>query len=350
MARLPNLGALRPLSLVLLAAAGLACADSQGACPAPPPPSQCEKIADILPGKVNYPNSSAYKTSLASYFSTQEESIQPACIVSPSNTNDVAVVVKALAAGRGDFAIRSGGHTPFGGAANIAQGVTIDLSALHTITLSDSNSVVSVGPGARWGDVYAMLDPLQLTALGGRGASIGVGGFLVGGGISFLSPRLGWACDSSNTLGYEVVLASGQVVYATAKGQYSDLFLALKGGSNNFGIVTRFDLKTYELGNFWGGFIAYPMTELQPTLSAFSGFMNPKNYDSYADMIFAIGYSNPGGVQSISLGLQYTKPVADPAVFKPFVNTAAEEFSSMRISNMSDFTTEEDTHNPIGFR
>jgi hypothetical protein len=318
--------------------------------------AQCATLSAILPGIVSYPGNASYAASLASYFSAQEEEVQPACIVAPTTTNQVAEVVATLAVLQtlspktGEFAIRSGGHTPFAGAANIAGGVTVDLSGLNAINLSADNSVVSVSPGNRWGDVYNVLDPLNLTVLGGRGSSIGVGGFLLGGGISFLSPRLGWACDSSNTLGYQIVLASGQTVYATATNQYSDLFLALKGGSNNFGVVTRYDLKTYSLGEFWAGFVGYPMTQLDAMLSAFSGFMSPQNYDVYADMIFAIGFSNPGGTQSLNLGLQYTKPEVDPPIFQPFINTTAELFSTMRLANMASFTAEEDTFNPSGLR
>lgn len=54
----------------------------------------------------------------------------------------------------------------------------------------------------------------------------------------------------------EVVLADGSTANAKAW-QNPDLFVALKGGSNNFGIVTRFDLQIYPQGDFWGGFGYY---------------------------------------------------------------------------------------------
>ncbi|KAI9640838.1 hypothetical protein NHQ30_010679 [Ciborinia camelliae] len=278
-------------------------------------------------------------------------SIIPTCTADVSSAVSILNAAHSSQPSTGKFAIRAGGHTPFSGAANIANGITIDLSNLnHTEFRKSDKSVLSVGPGARWGSVYNFLEPHNLTVVGARGSSIGVGGYLLGGGISFLGQRLGWACDASNTVGYEIVLASGEAVYANATGQYSDLFLALKGGSNNFGVVTRFDLTTYSQGQLWGGFIVYPLTLLNNLLSSFANFMSPTGYDPYADMIFAVGYTNPGGVQSVSLGLQYTKPIVDPPVFQPFYNTSAAEFSTMRISNMSDFVAEEDTHNPYGFR
>jgi FAD/FMN-containing dehydrogenase len=65
---------------------------------------------------------------------------------------------------------------------------------------------VSVGPGARLGNLYADLDPMNLTVVAGRDSAVGVGGLTLGGGISFLSPRFGYACD--NVINYEVHFGS----------------------------------------------------------------------------------------------------------------------------------------------
>ena len=49
----------------------------------------------------------------------------------------------------------------------------------------------------------------------------------------------------------QIALASGQLVNANAT-QNIDLYKALKGGSNNFGIVTRLDMRLFPQGKFWG--------------------------------------------------------------------------------------------------
>jgi hypothetical protein len=95
-------------------------------------------------------------------------------------------------------------HTPFAGAANIDQGITIDLSQLNQVTPSRDLSTVTVGPGNRWADVYSKLDALGIAIGGGRSASVGVGGLTLGGGVSFFSPRYGFVCD--NIIRYEVSL------------------------------------------------------------------------------------------------------------------------------------------------
>lgn len=57
-------------------------------------------------------------------------------------------------------------------------------------------------------------------------------------------------------INFEVVLANGTVVNANQNSNPS-LFWALKGGSTNFGIVTRFDLKTFPFDTIYGGFTTY---------------------------------------------------------------------------------------------
>ena len=75
-------------------------------------------------------------------------------------------------------------------------------------------------------------------------------GLLLGGGVSFYGNQAGWSAD--NVLEYEVVLASGQIVTASATSN-PDLFWALKGGSSNFGIVTSFKLRTFPSKKVFAG-------------------------------------------------------------------------------------------------
>jgi len=79
------------------------------------------------------------------------------------------------------FAIRSGGHTPWSGSANIEGGVTIDMKFVNQVDVSPDQTVTSVGPGNRWVDVYLKLDAMGLAVPGGRVADVGVGGLTLGG-------------------------------------------------------------------------------------------------------------------------------------------------------------------------
>lgn len=153
------------------------------------------------------------------------------------------------------FAIKSGGHSFVPGASNANEtGVTIDLSALSGIKLSEDNENVSIGVGARWFEVYKTLESESLTVPGARAGGVGVGGFLLGGGISWFSNQYGWACDSVEA--FEVVLASGEIVEAS-KHSHTDLFWALKGGGSLLGIVTSVQMRTIKSTGTYGGLMSY---------------------------------------------------------------------------------------------
>lgn len=139
---------------------------------------------------MSFPATTAYNSSIGSYWSQQAESLSPSCIFTPTSAQDVSEAVAILSGltvlGSNynlgcQFAIRSGGHTPWAGANNINAGVTIDMSSINQVTVSADKSYTSVGPGNRWVDVYMKLDALELAVPGGRVSTVGVGGLVTGG-------------------------------------------------------------------------------------------------------------------------------------------------------------------------
>jgi FAD/FMN-containing dehydrogenase len=142
-------------------------------------------------------------TTQESYFSLQEASLSPACVIVPGSSQDVAEAVTIISGIPScHFAIKGQTHAPAAGFANINAGVTIDMTSLNSIAVNSDRTVASIGGGASWLDVYTYLDPLSLTVAGGRNGAVGVGGLTLGGGISYFAPRVGWACD--NVVNFEV--------------------------------------------------------------------------------------------------------------------------------------------------
>jgi hypothetical protein len=205
-------------------------------------------------------------------------------IFTPNSTEEVSTGLKVLTHFSIDFSVRSGGHSTYPGAASSDGGVLISLERLNTLSLSDDKTVVSIGPGNRWGAVYSYLKPFNLATVGGRVPDVGVGGFLTGGGNSFYSGTHGLGCD--NVKSCEVVLADGSVVTASAD-QHSRLFKALKGGSNNFGIVTRFDMYTIPgASDIWGGLLSYTPDKYATIVDTLVDFQkNKQPLDSKAALI-----------------------------------------------------------------
>ena len=61
------------------------------------------------------------------------------------------------------------------------------MARFNSVIYHPSNGTVDVGTGLLWDDVYAALEPFNVTALGGRISGIGVAGLTLGGGKKDIS-------------------------------------------------------------------------------------------------------------------------------------------------------------------
>jgi hypothetical protein len=242
-------------------------------------------------------------------------------------------------------------HSPIKGSSNIQGGVTIDLSHLKQVEVAPDRSHVKIGPGNRWADVYSKLDAVGLGTSGGRVATVGVGGLTTGGGISFFSRERGLVCD--NVLEFEVVLADGLIVVANAF-EYEDLFRALKGGSGNFGIVTRITMKAFPFGRMWGGTIVHALTDnvkvRRKTFKYFEKF-TASTTDVHAAWIHSWTYTK--GLWVGTSNVEYTLPSEDtPTVFEPITTPDVEVSIATKIgpNSLTNLTQDLAALDPAGSR
>jgi hypothetical protein len=236
-------------------------------------------IAAGLKDIISLPGSAIYDASISSYWAETAQ-LHPWLVLRPRSTRELSIIVKLITAiPKLKFAVRSGGHMNWAGANNINDGVTIDLSLMDTVSYDAASQLASIGPGGHWKNVYTALEPSGVTVAGGRDGNVGVAGYLLGGGNSYYATRTGMACNTVRN--YEVVLADGSIVNANAD-ENADLFHALKGGGNNFGIVTRFDLETLTTTELWGGNILYSKDATSDLLDTLTTFIdnNAANTDS----------------------------------------------------------------------
>lgn len=308
-------------------------------------------LSTLGPEKVFYPGSDGYTSSNASYYAQQQSQLRPIAVISPTCAEDVAETIRLLANAENQdgspvrLAIRSGGHAVNAGAANVNGGVTIDLSRLSSIEVSEDQKTVSVGPGAKWGQVYDKLDAIGLSVAGCRSAPVGVGGLALGGGISYYSPRFGWTCDTITNL--QVVLADGSIVNANEK-ENKDLLIALRGGGNNFGVVTCIDFAAFEQGQIWGGSLFHTLDTIDDNLKAFQDFASAEDYDEYASLITSFGFAAERGAGIVN-SVEYTKPAESLPVFEPFLQIP-NVMSTMRLASMGEISQEQAVYCPDGMR
>ncbi|KAI5983605.1 FAD-binding domain-containing protein [Pisolithus marmoratus] len=186
--------------------------------------------------------------------------------------SDIGIALQILGKDRVPFAVKGGGHT-----------LNPGFSSTTGIQIAMSRFQKSV-------------------------SGIGVAGFTLGGGYSWLTNQYGLALD--NVESFELVLPNGTVI---------------DGGYNNFGIVTKFVLNTYPQGQIWGGVMIYPETSVDQVTHATANF-SASNDDPKAQMIMTTNYAAGNNIllDKLDIALRstilfYDSPDPAPGVFDAFL-------------------------------
>jgi FAD/FMN-containing dehydrogenase len=179
---------------------------------------------------------------------------QPALVFRPQSATDVSAAVK-LAADRGILlSVKGGGHN-IAGTSIAPNGLMLDMSLMRRVDVDPAGRIAHVGPGCLLKHVDAATQVHGLAAVLGFVSETGVAGLTLGGGFGYLTRRHGWTVDSLEAV--EIVTADGQVRTAS-RDEEPELFWALRGGGGNYGVVTRFTFRLFEVGpTITGGLIAW---------------------------------------------------------------------------------------------
>ncbi len=194
---------------------------------------------------------------------------RPAVIVRAGSPDDVRAVVGFARTTGTALTVKGNGHS-YAGVSAADGGILLDLRPMAAISVDAAARVVSVEPGATWGEVDAATQAHGLATPGGTVSSVGVSGLSLGGGEGWLQRVHGLTID--NLRAVEVVTAAGDVVRA-AEDEHADLFWALRGGGGNFGIVTRFEYGLHAVGpELLAGQVLYPGSRAAEVLRAYRDY------------------------------------------------------------------------------
>lgn len=261
----------------------------------------------------------------------------PYCVFSPKNSTVLAGGLAIITKNESKFGVRSGGHMPIEGAASTSEGVLIAMTAFRDLEVFPlpnefDRPYVSIGPGYPWGEVYDILGEQGITVSAGRVYSVGTA-LALGGGLSYFSGDRGWAAN--DMVNYEVVLANSTIVQANAQ-ENPDLFWALKGGSNNFGIVTRYDFEYFEIGQMFGGSVTWAPEHFEDYLAAEAKFISPGGGSEDTKAAIMPNFQINLLTEEITSGsvILYNSPDPDPEALKDFTAIPIAD-GSLSVQNFS---------------
>ncbi|KAK1659834.1 FAD binding domain-containing protein [Colletotrichum godetiae] len=289
---------------------------------------------DVLSGKVLTPCNEDFQHRLESYYSANAAE-PPRCMVLPQTAEDVARTIQIISARRCHFGMRSGAHSAFRGSNGLKDGITVDFGYMNSTEYDPTTGIASVRPGSNW-EMYTPLwirsvsrlleDELLSSGLGVLPRAVGC--------YSFHSNRRGFACD--NVVNFEVVLANGTIVNANAH-ENAGLWRALKGGSGNFGFVTRVDVEVVRSTQIWGGITTYDLSKTGDVVNAYVDFVNIMDEDPASQAIVTLLY----GQQGLSLVAVLTNSDAKSSApaFREFASIANVS-STARVGSVAEVVPE----------
>jgi FAD/FMN-containing dehydrogenase len=189
---------------------------------------------------------------------------RPAAVAFPESAEDVIAVV-ALARERGMRVAPQGTGHNAGAIASLDRTILLKTSRMRDVAIDPHRRVARVEAGALWMDVTVPAAEHGLAALAGSSPDVGVVGYCLGGGISWLGRSYGLACN--HVVAIELVTADGRLVRATADDE-ADLFWALRGGGGSFGIVTAMEIALFPLATIFAGALFFPFERAGEVLQA----------------------------------------------------------------------------------
>lgn len=163
---------------------------------------------------------------------------------------------------------RTTGHNP---AKSVLRdgGMLLDLSRMRSVETDPESRTAWIQPGIRSEHLLHAVTRHKLAFPAAHTGIVGLGGYLLGGGIGWNMPEYGIACRS--ILAAEMVTASGEKIRVSAD-ENRDLLWAVRGaGPGFFGSVIRYKLQLYPLHTaITVNSYVFPVSQLPEILRAFS--------------------------------------------------------------------------------
>ncbi|AXB48667.1 FAD-binding oxidoreductase [Amycolatopsis albispora] len=183
-------------------------------------------------------------------------------IAAVENADDVRAAVRHAREQGLPVSVQATGH----GFTTPATGMLISTRRRRGVRVDPVTRTAWIEAGARWQDVLAETGAHGLAPLSGSGPGVGAVSYALGGGVGLLARRHGFAADHVRRV--ELVTYDGELIDVTAESE-PDLFWALRGGRNGFGVVTGIEIALFPVATIYGGGMYFGPELLSEVLRGF---------------------------------------------------------------------------------
>jgi FAD/FMN-containing dehydrogenase len=179
---------------------------------------------------------------------------RPQAVALVESAEDVAATVSFAA--ENDLRV-AGQGTGHGAVAlpSLEDAILIKTERMRGIEIDPESRTARVEAGTLVVELSEAAGAHGLSGMPGSSPDVGVTGFTLGGGLSWLGRRYGFACNRLRRV--ELVTADGEQRTVDA-GNESDLFWALRGGGGSYGIVTALHLNLVPVETAYAGILIFP--------------------------------------------------------------------------------------------
>jgi FAD/FMN-containing dehydrogenase len=226
----------------------------------PAGPAALAELAAIVTGEIVTPFDPGWDEARQAWNLAADR--YPTLVAIPAEVADVVTVVEFARRHGLRVAPQGTGHNA-STAMSLEGSILVSTHRLRGVDVDRETRVARVQAGTLAAELSAAAADAGLFPLSGSSPDVGVVGYTLGGGVSWLARRHGLAANHVTAI--ELVTPAGALVRATAT-DHPELFWALRGGSGNFGVVTALEIELLPVREVYAGMFLWPVERLSEVL------------------------------------------------------------------------------------
>src|SRR5947209_3488538 len=221
------------------------------------PPS---RLAAALEGKIVLPEHGGFEEARQAWNLAIDQ--RPAAVVFPESADDVQAAVLFAREHGLRIAAQGTGHNA-GPLGSLYDTILIKTERMREVRIDPERRIARVGAGVLWLEAVEAAAAYGLAGLQGSSPDVGVVGYTLGGGLSFMGRKHGLAANRVHAI--EMVTAEGRLLRIDRDND-PDLFWALRGGGGSFGVVTALEFELLPIRQIYAGILWYPVERAREIL------------------------------------------------------------------------------------